>query len=125
MTRILADTIVLLHLAFIVFVALGGFAALRWPRVAWAHLPAALWGAMLEFCGWICPLTPLEKALRTAGGGSAYEGGFIDRYVMPLIYPTGLTRGMQVSLGVSVIAINLLAYGLVIRRWRRKSLSKG
>ena len=121
MIGVLANTIVLLHFAFIIFVALGGFAALRWPRVAWAHLPAVLWAAMLEFCGWTCPLTPLEKALRTSEGGLAYEGGFVDRYVMPLVYPTGLTRGMQVALGISVIAINLIAYSLVIRHWSGRS----
>ena len=121
MTGILADVVALIHLAFIIFVTIGGFLALRWPRVAWVHLPAVLWGAMLEFCGWICPLTPLENALRTAGGGSGYESGFIDRYVMPMVYPSGLTRGMQVALGMAIVAINLVVYGVVIRRWSGSS----
>ena len=121
MTGILVDAIVLLHLAFIIFVAIGGFFALRWPKVAWVHLPTVLWGAMLEFCGWICPLTPLENTLRTVKGGSGYEGGFIDRYVMPMVYPNGLTRGMQVALGVAVITINFVAYGVVFRRWSGSS----
>ena len=116
MIGFLADAVVLLHLAFIVFVATGGLLVLRWPKVAWAHVPAALWGASIELAGWICPLTPLENTLRAAGGGSGYEGGFIDRYLMPVVYPSGLNRGMQVALGAAVIAFNLVVYGIVFLR---------
>jgi len=120
MIGVLANVVVLLHFAFIIFVAIGGLLVLRWPKVAWAHLPAAIWGALIELGGWICPLTSLEKTLRTAGGGSGYEGGFIDRFVMPVVYPSGLTRGMQVALGVAVIAVNLVVYGLAFLRWSAK-----
>jgi len=112
-----ADTIVLLHLGFILFVALGGILTLRWPRVAWVHLPAVAWGALIELTGWICPLTPLENRLRAAAGDPAYTGGFIDRYIMPIVYPDGLTRGMQLVLAAAVILVNLIIYGtLVFRR---------
>ena len=115
-----ADAVVLLHLVFILFVALGGLLVLRWPRVAWAHLPAVVWGALIEFTGWICPLTPLENQLRAAAGDPAYTGGFIDRYIVPIVYPAGLTRGMQLGLAAAVVVVNLIIYGtLVIRRNRQ------
>jgi hypothetical protein len=117
-----ANAVVLLHLGFILFVALGGLLALRWPRLAWAHIPAVIWGALIEFTGWICPLTPLENRLRTASGDPAYTGSFIDRYIMPIVYPHGLTRGMQLGLAAAVIVVNLIIYGaLVIRRHRLSS----
>ncbi len=120
--RFLADAVVLVHLAFILFVAAGGLLVLRWPRLAWVHVPAVVWGALIELAGWICPLTPLENRLRAAAGDAAYAGGFIDRYIMPIVYPAGLTRGMQLALGIAVIAVNLLIYGrLVIRRKRRST----
>ncbi len=112
----------MIHLAFILFVVAGGLLVLRWPKLAWVHVPAVVWGALIELAGWICPLTPLENSLRGAGGGAAYAGGFIDRYIMPIVYPAGLTRGMQLALGVAVIAVNLLIYGrLVIRRKRQST----
>lgn len=111
-----ADIVVLLHLAFIVFVAAGGPLVLRWPRLAWAHAPAVIWGALVELAGWICPLTPLENRLRAAAGNSVYPGGFIDRYIMPIVYPSELTRGMQLALGMAVIAINLVIYGILLFR---------
>ncbi len=120
--RFLADAVVLVHLAFILFVAAGGLLVLRWPKLAWVHVPAVVWGALIELAGWICPLTPLENRLRAAAGDAAYAGGFIDRYIMPIVYPAGLTRGMQLALGIAVIAVNLLIYGrLVIRRKRRST----
>jgi len=120
--RFTADVIVLLHLAFILFVAVGGLFVLRWPRVAWVHVPAVVWGALIELAGWICPLTPLENRLRTAAGDVAYTGGFIDRYIMPIVYPAGLTRGMQLGLAAAVVIVNLIFYGtLMIRRKRRGS----
>ncbi|MFQ5350405.1 MAG: DUF2784 domain-containing protein [Thermoanaerobaculia bacterium] len=114
--RLAADFVVVVHALFVVFVVIGGLAVLRWPRVAWAHLPAAIWGALIEFAGWICPLTPLEKWLRVRAGGVAYEGGFIQHYLLPILYPPGLTRGTQVVLGLVVLVINLAVYGLLLRR---------
>lgn len=115
-----ADLVVLLHLAFILFVSLGVVLVLRWPGLAWLHLPAAVWGVFIELSGGVlCPLTPLEKALRGAAGEAGYQGGFIDHYLIPLIYPPGLTRGMQLGLGLAVLAVNLLGYGILIARRRR------
>ncbi len=123
--RFLADAVVLVHLAFILFVAAGGLLVLRWPRLAWVHVPAVVWGALIEFAGWICPLTPLENRLRAAAGDAAYAGGFIDRYIMPIVYPDGLTRGMQLALGIAVIAVNLLIYGRLVIRRKRQSVCDG
>jgi hypothetical protein len=116
---LLADAIVLVHLAFVGFVVLGSLLALRWPRVAWAHVPAAAWGAAIEFTGWICPLTPLENELRARGGTDPYTGDFVARYLMPVLYPEGLTRDAQLALGAVVVVINVAVYALVIRRARR------
>jgi len=116
-----ADLLVLLHLGFIGFVVLGALLVVRRPALAWLHLPAVLWGVGIELTGdLICPLTPLENALRGAAGQAGYPGGFIERYLVPLIYPPGLTRGIQIGLGVLVAAINLTAYALLIARWRRQ-----
>lgn len=114
---LLADGVMVVHLAFILFVALGGLLALRWPGVVWLHLPAALWGAVIEWMGWVCPLTPLEHRLRLLGSGTSYEGGFLDHYLVPLIYPPGLTRMMQVALGFGVVVLNVAIYVWV---WRRR-----
>ena len=114
--RVLADAVLVLHLAFIAFALLGGLGVLRWPRLAWLHLPAALWAAGISFVGWICPLTPLENRLRRTGGEAGYEGGFIDHYIAPVIYPEGLTRGIQVALGAVVIALNLAIYLRLLRK---------
>jgi len=120
--RLAADVVVLVHLAFILFVAVGGLLVLRRPRVAWAHVPAVVWGVLVELAGWICPLTPLENRLRAAAGETAYTGAFIDRYIVPIVYPAGLTRGMQLALGAMVIGVNLLIYGgLVLRKYRHGS----
>jgi hypothetical protein len=115
--RALADLLVGIHLAFILFVIGGGFAALRWPRLAWIHLPAAAWGAAVELGGWICPLTPLESRLRQLGGAAGYTGSFVERHLLPLIYPAALTRELQVALGVGVLALNVAAYTWL---WRRR-----
>ncbi len=93
--RLAADAVVLVHLAFVVFVVVGGFLAIRWPRIAWLHVPAALWGAWAELTATICPLTPLENALRRRAGETGYEGGFIEHYLIPLLYPAGLTPGIS------------------------------
>ena len=111
-----ADLIVLLHFLFILFVVLGGVLVLKRRWIAWLHIPCAIWGVLIEFFGWICPLTPLENKLRIEATSSGYSGGFIDHYIMPIVYPSGLTRGMQLVLGVSVIAFNIFVYGLVIFR---------
>ena len=118
MSLFVADVIVLVHFLFVIFVPLGGVLALRWPRVAWAHVPAAVWGTLIEFSVVSCPLTPLEKALRVAGGREAYDTGFIQHYIVPLLYPGGLTPAIQISLGIAVIAINAVVYAIVIQRWR-------
>lgn len=109
---LLADAILLLHLAFILFVVLGGFLVWRCRRLVWLHLPTAAWGALIELGGWACPLTPLENRLRRLGGGEGYAESFIAHYLIPLIYPATLTRELQIGLGLGVVAINLLAYAL-------------
>lgn len=116
--RALADLVLVVHLAFVLFVVLGGLLALRWPRVAWVHVPVALYGALIEFAGFVCPLTPLENSLRRRGGEAGYEGGFIEHYVTATLYPTGLTREVQLGLGVAVLAINGAIYAVWLRRWR-------
>lgn len=120
--RVLADLVVLLHFAFIVFVLFGGLLALRWRWVPWAHLPAVIWGAAAELCGWLCPLTPLENALRSASGSEGYMGGFIEHYLVPVIYPSGLTRGLQLWLGCGVVVVNLGVYAWVWHRGRHRGV---
>jgi hypothetical protein len=114
--RLAADAVLLLHLAFVVFVVLGGFLVLRWPKLAWVHLPAVAWGALVEFSGWICPLTPLENALRHATGDAVYTGDFVAHYIVALLYPESLTRDVQVALGIAVVLLNAVIYGAVLRR---------
>lgn len=118
--RLLADLVVLVHLAFVLFAVLGGLLALQWPRAALVHIPAAAWAALIEFAGWICPLTPLENHLRRLGGELGYSGGFVEHYVIPLLYPVGLTRPSQVILGALVLALNVAVYTAVVRRHRRQ-----
>jgi hypothetical protein len=117
---LLADGIVVLHFLFIAFVVLGGFLSLRWPKLAFAHLPAAGWGTLVELCGWICPLTPLESQFRQAAGEAGYEGSFIAYYLLPIIYPAGLTRHIQFGLAAAVILINLAVYGWLVYRLHRR-----
>lgn len=113
-----ADLLVLLHLAFIVFVVLGGLLVWRWWRVVFLHLPASVWGVLLEFNGWQCPLTPLEQQLRVAAGEAGYSGGFIAHYLLPVIYPAGLTPAFQVALGSGALLINLAIYGWFLYKKR-------
>ena len=120
--RALADLVLVVHLTFVLFVVLGGLLVLRWPRAAWLHVPAAIWGVLIEYTGWICPLTPLENSFRTRGGEMGYSGGFIEHYIQPLLYPAGLTRSTQVVLGSLVLVLNLTAYGIVVSRMRRREL---
>src|SRR6266704_801758 len=114
-----ADVVVIVHAAFVVFVVAGGFLVLRWRRVAWLHVPAATWGVLIELTGWICPLTPLENALRARAGETQYGGGFIEHYLLPMLYPPRLTIRVQWALAAFAFAINVVAYTLVIVRWRR------
>ena len=121
----LADGVLLFHFAFIVFVVAGGVAVLRWPWVALLHVPSFLWGTALEFAGWICPLTPLELHLRAPGG---YEVRFLEHYLLRLIYPGSLTRGLQIAIGAFVLALNALIYARLLRRiWasRRREAAMG
>jgi len=119
--RLLADAVLLAHAAFVAFVMLGGLLVLRWPRIAWVHLPAAAWGAGIEFAGGICPLTPLENHWRRLAGQQGYEHGFVEQYVVAVLYPEGLTRGTQVLLGLLVVAVNAILYLIA---WRRKQASR-
>lgn len=121
MAVILADAVVIVHLLFVAFVVAGGFLLAHWPRLAWLHLPAAAWGAFIEFSGGICPLTPLENHLRVIGGGSAYGGDFVERYLLPILYPGQLTLPIQQVLGGVVVGVNLVAYALAFRVWRRQA----
>ena len=124
--RIAADLVLVVHLAFILFVVLGGWLVLRRAWVAWLHLPAAAWGAIIELTGGVCPLTPLENRLRAASGSAGLEGGFIEHYLLPLIYPATMDRSLQVVLGVAVILINLVFYGVLIgRRLRSRKSTRG
>ncbi len=118
--RLLADLTLILHAAFVVFVMLGALLVLRWPRVAWMHLPAALWGAGIEFLGGICPLTPLENHWRQLAGQDGYAGGFVEHYVVPILYPDALTRRVQVALGILVLIVNVAIYAWAL--WRRRSV---
>lgn len=116
--RIAADLVLITHFAFVVFVVGGGLLAIRWPRVAWVHVPVAIYGTVIEFLGFICPLTPLENSLRHRGGEAGYSGGFIDHYITATIYPSGLTRRIQFVLGIAVLVLNAVVYTIVARRAR-------
>jgi Protein of Unknown function (DUF2784) len=112
----LADVVLVIHLGFVLFVVAGAFLILRWPRAVWVQLPAALWGVLVEWSGWQCPLTPLENWLRTQAGAAGYPGGFVERYLVPVLYPASLTRTVQILLGATVLVANLIAYTLVFAR---------
>ncbi len=114
--RLMADIVVVIHFAFTIFVLLGGILAIWWRKVVWLHIPAAVWGALIEFAGWICPLTPLENRLRVKGGEAGYPGGFVEEYILPVIYPAGLTREIQIILGILVITVNLVIYWKVFHK---------
>jgi hypothetical protein len=124
MALVLADAMVIMHLLFVIFVMTGGFLLVRWPKLAWLHLPAVAWGAIVEFTGWICPLTPLENHLRMLGGGGVYSGGFVERYLLPVLYPENLTLPIQQVLGGAVVGVNLVAYALAYRALRRKAVTQ-
>jgi hypothetical protein len=121
--RLAADAVVVFHLLFILFVFLGGLTLFRWPRMIWVHVPAALWGGAVELFAAPCPLTPLENHLRSAGNVETYSGGFIDHYIIPIVYPPGLTREIQVGLGVLVVAINFAIYFKFLNRKQKGKAS--
>jgi hypothetical protein len=124
--RILADAIVLAHFLFVLFAVAGGLLVLHRWAWAWVHVPAACWAALIEFGGWVCPLTPLENWFRARAGQGGYETGFVERYLIGLIYPAGLTRGMQILLGALVVAVNLAIYSWALAsRRRREAESRG
>ena len=117
---ILADIVVLVHAAFVLFAVFGGFLVLRRRRLAWLHIPAVLWAALVEMAGWICPLTPLENMLRRRAGDGMYQSDFIEHYLMPVLYPAALTREFQTALGLAVLFINAAVYTWV---WHRSKTS--
>jgi hypothetical protein len=115
MSSFLADLLVVAHLLFVAFVMAGGALLIRWPSLIWLHLPAAVWGAYIELAGGICPLTPLENQLRMQAGQDGYSGGFVDHYLLPILYPAHLTLPVQQVLGGLVILVNLGMYAWVFR----------
>lgn len=119
--RVSADLVVLVHLAFVLFAVFGAFLVVRSRRWIWIHVPTVCWATLIEWVGWVCPLTPLEKWLRQKGGLGAYRGGFIEHYILPLLYPAGLTRPVQVGLGVFVLGFNVAIYLWI---WRRAVRTK-
>ena len=118
--KLLADLVVLIHFLFVLFSLLGALLVIRWRKIMWFHLPAAFWAAAIEFSGKICPLTPLENWLRIQGGGVAYTGDFIGRYLLRLLYPSGLTRDVQIILGAIVVVFNIGIYAYLFFRYLRK-----
>ena len=121
--RQLADVVLVVHGLFVLFVVFGGLLAMRWPRMLWVHPPVALYGVLIEFVGWVCPLTPLENHLRRLGGEAGYPGGFIEHYLLPTLYPSGLSRGVQWALGGAALLVNIVIYAFVLRRRRMRSSS--
>jgi hypothetical protein len=120
--RLAADAMVLLHLGFVLFVLAGALLAFRWRWMMLLHVPAVVWAVLLEFNGWLCPLTPLEQKLRVAGGQAGYSGGFVEEYLLPVLYPAELEGSTQVVLGVFVIVINIALYSWLL--WRLKVVTR-
>jgi len=117
---LVADLVLLVHVAFVGFVLLGGILILKWRRMVWLHLPAAAWGAIVEFSGWICPLTPLENWLREQAGEAVYGGDFLTHYLLPILYPDALTREVQMILGCAVVFLNVAIYWWL---WKQHSFA--
>ncbi|HEY8166114.1 MAG TPA: DUF2784 domain-containing protein [Gemmatimonadaceae bacterium] len=123
--RILADFVVAFHGAYVVFVVLGALLAFKWPKILWVHAPAAIWGILIEYAGWVCPLTPLENHLRALAGEAGYAGDFIEHYILRALYPHGLTPTVRYVLGTFALGVNVVAYTMVIKEKRkaRRALS--
>jgi hypothetical protein len=121
--RLLADAVLVTHAAFVAFVMLGGLPVLRWPRVAWVHLPAVAWAAYIEITGGVCPLTPLENHWRSLAGEQGYTGGFVEHYIVALLYPDGLTTTIQDVLALLVVVVNVAVYSWVRHRRRQRAAS--
>lgn len=119
LSRIAADLVLAVHLGFIVFVILGGLLLLRFPKIMYLHIPAAVWGAFVEISGRICPLTTWENDLRQSAGESGYAESFVEHYLVPIIYPAGLTRDVQLTLAGIVVFANIVIYGWLLYRWNR------
>lgn len=120
--RLLADAVVVLHLLFIAFAMGGGLLVLRWRRLAWLHLPAVAWATLVELMHWPCPLTPLENYFLRRGGEAGYTESFAEHYIVPIVYPVGLTPRIQVFIGCFVFAVNLAIYTIILTRWRGRRL---
>ncbi len=118
--RLLAELTMLAHFGFLVFVVLGALLVLRWPWLALLHIPAFLWGALISFMGWVCPLTPLENRFLRLSGEEGYDTGFIEHYITGILYPTGLTRTSQIAMGVLVLLLNGALYGWILHRRRKE-----
>jgi hypothetical protein len=122
--KLAADAVVLLHLGFVLFVVAGGLLVFRWRWIALLHLPAVVWAVLLEFYGWLCPLTPLELSLRGGGGQAGYSGGFIEHYILPVLYPVDLDATLQIALGSFVIVINIALYGWLLWRLNHQDINQ-
>jgi hypothetical protein len=118
--HILADLVVVVHLLFVIYAIFGGLLVLKWKFTVFLHIPALLWGTVVEARGWICPLTPLENRFRMEAGQTGYSGGFVDNYVVPVLYPENLTRTDQLVLALFLVTINVVIYVFVIRRLTRR-----
>jgi hypothetical protein len=123
--RLAADLLLIVHLAFVVFVLSGALLVLRWPKLLWFHVAAVLWGVLVEVTGSICPLTPLEVRLRQLGGGIGYQGDFIGHYITTLLYPAGLTRELQIGLAFAALVPNAVLYGYLVMRNKRIAQRRG
>ena len=119
--RILADTVLIVHFIFILFVLFGGLLVIYKRWLLWLHVPAMAWGALISFAGWVCPLTPLENFLRHVAGQEGYSGGFVSHYLLPVVYPEGYSRDFAIFAGTVVIVINILIYGYILYRHKRRT----
>jgi hypothetical protein len=122
--KLAADAVVLLHLGFVMFVVAGGLLVFRWRWIALLHLPVVVWAVLLEFHGWLCPLTPLELSLRESGGQAGYSGGFVEHYILPVLYPVELDTTLQFAMGSLVIVINVALYGCLLWRLKNRDMKR-
>ena len=119
LSRVLADTVLFIHFLFVLFAVLGGLLVLYKKQVAWFHIPTVLWSSIVNLAGWTCPLTPLENMFRTLAGQAGYEGGFIQHYIEPVVYPNNMPRGTELVAGVSVVVWNVVVYAFILYYWRK------